>query len=485
MPRLRRHSHGPQGPYRSLQRLLPWRGPVTGLTLACLVLSACNQAEPYASPRFPFLGGYFAQKSASPVLLSNASWWTGFEDPLLEHLVTVALADNLSIAAARERIVAARASSRSLESQFSVTSSVGAQVRSDDSSDDPEMTGSIGLAWMLDPYGLRREQIKALGARVDAADAEAEAAHLLVLFNLCNAYVDLRYYQRLLELRRQEIVSRRRTLDLASGRLAADVGLQLEVTQARARMSDVEAQIPALEAQVRIQMNEIAVLTGRTPGTLGVDLTRGRGQPQASLAPEVGIPADLLRNRPDIRVAERLYYAAVAEVGASKVALYPRLSLSGAISLTSLNGAAAGRESYFGPVLSLPVLPTEAGRAAVDQRRSAARLALTGWKSTVLDAILEVENALLSYQASQKARFAADRSLKLYREAQGMVTDLIESGASTIDALIDADESVTDAANTVAETRRQQGLAFIALNVRLGSGSAAGSNPLLASQPGN
>ena len=465
MPRIRRHFRRPCR--------LPPQTAVAGLLLSALLLSACGQGEPHAKPRFPFLNSYAAKTSGAPVLLTNTEWWQGFDDPLLDHLITLALTDNLSIAAARDRIVAARASARMLGSPFTLSPSVGAQISDDGTSTDTEAMGSLGLSWMLDPYGKRRAEMDAAGARIEAADAEAEAARLLVLYNLSNAYVDLRYYQRLLDLRREETVSRRRTLTLADTLLQASDGTRLEVTRARARLSDVETQIPMLEARVQMQMNQIAVLTGRSPGTLGADLSKGRGQPQATLSPEVGIPADLLRNRPDIRVAEQLYYAAVAEVAVSKASLYPRLSLSGAITLSSINGAKAGRSSYFGPTLTLPPLPGDSARAMVDQRRTAASLALTGWKSTVLEAILEVENALLSYQASSRARAAADRSLRLYREAQDMVAELIDSGEATIESLIDADQSVTNAANTVAESRRQQGLDFIALNVRLGSGSKA------------
>ncbi|MFN7224049.1 MAG: efflux transporter outer membrane subunit [Paracoccaceae bacterium] len=443
--------------------------------LLALAVSACAPAEPYGAPRFPFMTSYTSQKSGAPVLVTNTNWWRGFEDPVLDHLVSLALADNLTIAAAKERVIAAQAAGTSLPDPFSLSSEVRAQVRNTNGATAQPVQGVLGLNWMLDPYGKRREQLKAAWARTDAADAEADAARLLVLYNLGNAYVDLRYAQRLLDLRRQEIQSRRRTLSLAESLLETQAGTRLDLVRARARLAEVEAQIPSLEARLRAQMNQIAVLTGRAPGRLAVDLTRGRGQPQASLSPDVGIPADLLRNRPDIRVAERLYYASIADLGAAKADLYPRLSLSGAISLSATNGSKLGHEAYFGPVVAFPIIPDGSARAGVEQRRSAVRLAHTTWKATVLDAILEVENALLQYQASRKSRAAAERSLRLYTEAQRMVEDLLKTGNATIDDLIDADRAVTDAANTLAETRRQQGLDFIALNIRLGSGSRVGT----------
>ena len=478
MPRHRRHF---LGPFR-----LPARPALAGPVLAGLVmtcaLAACQPAGPYAGPRFPFAASYAAKTGGTPVLLADTAWWTGFQDPVLDHLVTLALADNLSLAAARERVTIARADSRSLPEMASLTPTLEARARDGSAGRRDEAEASLGLSWLLDPYGLRREQLKAAWARVEAADAEADAARLLVLFNLCNAYVDLRYYQRLLAVRQQELASRRQTEALARSLLENGRGTQFNLTRARARVADVQRQIPTLEARVRVQMNQIAVLAGRAPGnlagSLGVDLAKGsHGQPQSKMPPDIGIPADLLRNRPDIRISERLYYAALADLGAARAALMPRLSLGGAITLTSVSGGASVRDAYFGPTLTLPALPNDSRRATVDSRLAAARLAHTTWKATVLEAILEVENALLQYQASRKARVAAERSLTLNRETQGMIAGLLTSGDATIDDLLDADQSVAEAAAALTDARRQQGLDYIALNIRLGSGSRIGTTP--------
>lgn len=450
------------------------RQAVVGALVLALALSACAPGTSYKAPQFPFLPGYKAVRSGAPVLLSNTEWWRGFQDGRLDHLMQLALAQNLTIAAARERVIAARAASQSLADPFTASTTAQSRLTDDGSRSETQNSATLGLSWMLDPFGQRLSQQKAALARIDAADAQTDAARLLVLFNLGNAYVDLRYLQRLLQLRQQEITARRKTLALARQMADGNSGTRLDLTRASARLADVEAQVPTLQAQIRGQINQIAVLTGHAPGQLGLDLSQSSGQPVSSLSPQVGIPADLLRNRPDIRVAERLYYAAVAETGAAKAALYPRLSLSGAITLAG----AGQRDAFFGPSLALPVFPGDSARGAADRAASEARLAQTTWKATVLDAILEVENALLDYQAARSARAAAERSVTLYTQARGMVEDLIASGDATIDDLFDADQSLTSAANTLAETQRQQGLSFIALNAALGSGSRAGGEIL-------
>lgn len=458
----------PQGSFRRSSPLL------TALALAT-ALTACDRAEGYKAPHFAFFGSY-SGRQAAPVLLSNAEWWHGFQDPVLDQLVTQALAENLSLAAAKERVVEARAQERGVPGKAALSSSVTTLQQGETGGDTTSSTeGDLGFSWMLDPYGERRARKSAAAARVEATDAEADAARLLVLYNLCNSYVDLRYQQRLLALRQQEITSRRRTLSVAQSLFDTSSGTKLDVTRTQAELAQAQADLPLIEAAIRVQQNQIAVLTGRQPGTPGPETAGSKTMPQARMSADIGIPADLLRNRPDIRIAERQYYAAVNDVDVAEAALYPRLSLTGAISLTSVNKGGTSRDYYFGPSVSLPEFPNASTKAAVEVTRSAARQAHIDWKATVLNALLEVENALVEYEGSRRARSATERSLTLYRQAQGMTRDLVTSGGATIGDLIDADQSVTNASNALAQAQRQQALDFIALNVGLGSGSTAGT----------
>lgn len=457
--------------------------PIVAISLAA-ALAACDRGDGYKAPYFPFLGSY-SGRQAAPVLLSNAEWWQGFQDPVLDQLVTQALAENLSIASAKERVIQARAPERGIPGTAALSSSVaGLQQGDTGGSTVSSAQGDLGFSWMLDPYGERRARKASAAARVEATDAEADAARLLVLYNLCNAYVELRYQQRSLALRQQEIANRRSTLSLAQSLFETSSGTKLDVTRTEAELAQAQADLPLIEAAIRVQQNQIAVLTGRQPGSDGPERTPGKGMPLARMSADIGIPADLLRNRPDIRIAERLYYAAVNEVDVAEADLYPRLSLTGAISLTALRKGGTSRDYYFGPTLTLPSFPTTGARAGVDAARSAARQAHIDWKASVLTALMEVENALVEYEGSRRARTATDRSLTLYRQAQGMTRDLVKSGGATVGELIDADQSVTSAANAQARTQRQQALDFIALNVRLGSGSAAGEAPAPAAAPG-
>lgn len=443
-----------------------------------LVLSGCAEGPVYDTPLFPFLSQYSQTPQGTPVLLSNAAWWQGLEDPTLNRLVTLSLRDNLDLAAATERVVQARATREAVPGAALLSPS--AEVTATGTRDTgPDVTGMarVGLSWVLDPYGARREEIRGAEARVDQAGAEVNAAQLLVLYNVATSYADLRYQQRLLALSRRELGSRNATLALTRTLQAADQATRLEITRSEARVAEIRAQLPGLEAAVQVKLNELAVLAGAQPGALPAELasllTHGTGQPSPQMSPDVGIPADLLRNRPDIAVAEARYYAAVADVGVARAALYPRLSLTGAISLNGLGSSGDGVEYFFGPVVQFPNLPLGSARASVEARHSVARQAHIAWKSTVLGAILEVENALGEYNGTTTSLRSARTATRLYGEALTLTRQVFRSGEATLSDLILAEQALATSERSLAQMQRDAAVRFIALNIRLGAGNAA------------
>jgi outer membrane protein, multidrug efflux system len=440
-------------------------------------LAGCAKETPYAAPSFAFQQAYSGHKVGAPVLLENTSWWKGFKDPTLDRLVERALRDNLSLAAAKERIVEAEANLDTIPGGVSLNPSLGVR-RSKGLGGTPQTRSeaSVGLSWLLDPYGARRQQGKAARARIEVADAETDAAQLLVLLNLTNAYVDLRYSQQVLRIRHQEIRSRRQTLELTQTLFDKSSATRLDLVRAEARLSEAEAAVPTARAAILRQQYQIAGLLGVAPGTLDISLDDGM-MPHPAMSANVGIPADILRNRPDVRIAERIYYANVAEIGVAKAQLYPQLSLSGAITLASVasgvGGGVHGAEYFFGPSLTLPSLPGGPRKGALAAQESRARQAHTAWQSTVLDAIREVETAIVDYSAAASATGASQKTVRLYREAASLTRDLVLRDSATLADLLDAEESITTAELTLAQNQRQQSLGFINLNVSLGSGHAS------------
>jgi len=187
----------------------------------------------------------------------------------------------------------------------------------------------------------------------------------------------------------------------------------------------------------------------------------------------MGIPADLLRNRPDIGVAEQRYYEALANVDAEQAAQYPSLSLTGTISLSHLHQGSSAARYAFGPQLTIP----RPNGAAVDARSSAARAAYIDWTQTVTGAITDVENALVDYQSFSASLEAAARAADLFRTSRDLTQEVFKAGDATLSDVIDAETEVQRADQALAEARFRQAQSFVTLNVALGAGNDFGAAP--------
>ena len=467
----------PTDPQRRAHRFL-----LAGLA-ATMGLAACARPNPYDAPKFPFFPGYASADRGAPVLLRNDVWWTRARDPVLDRLVAEALRGNLTLESAATRVDAARASAAATPGAVSGSGSL--QITGSGPFENaPSGAGAatLGLGWLLDPYGARRAEANAARAGIEVAEAEVAAARLLVLFNLGNAYVDLRYRQTLLGLRNQEMRGRKQTLAMTRTLFEVENATRLDIARSEARVADLEAQIPSLRASIMGQQNEIAVLVGVQPGTLGVlgiNLDSASAQPKPDMAADMGIPADLIRNRPDIHVAERRYYIALAGVTAAEAALYPRLSLSGTITLNAAEGARSGAGYSFGPTLQLPSFPGTAARAGVTGARARVAGAHAEWKAVVLGALAEVENAQADYSATTGSVQSAAKAARLYREALGLTRTIFTQGDATLGDLIAAEQAVAQADQAQAEVMYRRGLSFVALNVRLGAGHGVELGPVM------
>jgi multidrug efflux system outer membrane protein len=453
----------------------PGRTRAAAVLAALLALAACVPADPYRAPAFPFAAGWREARGGAPVLMDNAAWWRGFGDPLLDRLVETALQDSPTLAAARARVAAAEAARGAVEDPLSLRGTATVEragVRGAGVATSRE--ASLGMTWLFDPWGRLRSARLAALARAGAAEAERDAAQLLLIDRMARAYAELRLRQRLLDLGRTEAASRGQTLAITRTLLASGAATRLEITRAEARIAENRAELPELQAAVTARLHEIAVLAGAAPGALPDEIARALAaaapQPRPRLSPEVGIPADLLRNRPDIRLAERGYLAALADLGAARAALYPSLSLGGTI--TAAGGGGRRSDYALGPTLSLPALPGGPARAAVAAREAAVAEAHAVWTATVIQALGDVETALADYRAASRALQAAARAAALYGEALELTRSLARSGGATVADLIEAERDRGAAQEALADVTHRRALGFIALNVRLGAGHA-------------
>lgn len=461
------------------------------LIAALLVaLAACAPPLDDSRPRFAFAPGWSgaAAPAGSPRLMDTGAWWQAYNDPILDALVAQVLAGNPTLEAAQARAEAAEAAAHAVPG--ALTAEISADGTAEDRPELPQtrtarLLGSVML--VFDPGRLRAAE--RLGARAGAARAAAAAAaaRLVLIGEVTDAYLGYRHAQARLALAVAEAARQRQTVALAERLEGAGQAVRVETLRARARAAEVAAEIPGIEAEVAGGQARLAVLAGAVPGGLPPALQAGlsaqRPVPRARLAPDPGVPADLLRNRPDIALAEAAYDIARADLGTARAALYPRLSLAGTIEARRSNdgGAWDGTvETQLGPALRLPAFPGDSARAGVAGRTAEVTAAHAEWRAAVLSALAEVEAALAGYRAAAASEGAAGRARELYTEAATLTRQLTTAGEATLGDLLDAEEAVARADRTLAAARFTRARAFAELNLRLGGGAQMATNGAVA-----
>lgn len=430
-----------------------------------LAVSGCALGPDYEAPRADLPDRYsLLAPVSSPAV--QGDWWRHFNDPVLNQLVDRALADSISLAEARERVAEAQAAARRDGVKFDRSSSLTVTEVLDSSAD----SASLGITLGPDLFGGRQRRSEAAVARLEAAEAEADNARRLLLSELALAYVELRFQQESVALRERDLRSRRKTLKDITTLVERGEATRLDQLRAQALVAESEATLPQLTAQVARQHNRLTTLLGQPAATLKIDMAYGGRQPRPGRGAAAGVPADLLRLRPDIRQAEREYAAAVSEIGVAEAARYPSLSLTGQITAPLGSGS---ETTSLAAGLTLPFLQQPELTAAADVARSRANQAYLQWRLSVLGAMEEVENALSGIAASGQAVSASRKVVAFNEEALDLSRQLLDtSGDITVLDLLDRERSISSSRTQLAQAERDYAADFITLNAALGFGLA-------------
>jgi NodT family efflux transporter outer membrane factor (OMF) lipoprotein len=426
--------------------------------LAIAVLAGCAAVGPsYIPPQTPvsttwntpLRGGITVETEPRNL----ADWWTTLNDPELSRLIARAAAGNLDLKKATARIREARARrGLSKAGLYPTLDASGSATRSRGSADMGPVAitnlFSTGLdaSWEIDLFGGVRRSMEAADADLQAAGEDLRDTLVSLLAEVALNYVDLRTAQARLAVSETSLKSLEETYRLAKWRSQAGLGDELAVEQARYNLESARSQIPTLLTAVAEAQNRLAVLLGETPGTLHAELSKP--QPLPTLPPEVaiGVPADLLRQRPDVRRAERQFAAQTARIGVAQAELYPKLKLSGAIGLQALtfNGLfnAANATSSGSSLLSWRVFDAGAIRKNIEVQSALQEQSLIAYESAVLGAQEEAENSIMAYaqeQRRQQSLAEAVRSAQAAAELAG-----IKYGAGLIDftTVLEAERSL-------------------------------------------
>ncbi|WP_064695237.1 efflux transporter outer membrane subunit [Rhizobium aegyptiacum] len=447
-----------------------------------LLLTGCVSGPDHVPPDMPLPAKFVEGGNKSNGDVATAEWWTAYRDKKLDGLVAHGLSDNLDVLQALESINSASANvtvagagalpSLTIDGSHTLSGEKG-RLRTTVGTTNTT-GGDVGLSWLLDVFGQYRRSKESAIASLGAAYATADNAKLTFLKDLVESYIDARYYQERIALSQANLKSRQQTYELTQLQLKAGAASRLDVVQAEGLVQSTKADIPGLEQSFTESAHHIATLLGMPAASLTDELRKNAGQPVFRGDIRAGIPADLIRNRPDIRKAERELAAAVADIGAAEAQLYPSISLSGSISPSWVKSAGASGASLtswsFGPTLNLPIFDGGKLRANVDIEKSDARTQYLAWKATVLNGVEEVENALAAVRHDTQTLGPLRRQVQTAQEALALSTTSYKDGASSLLDVLDAQRSVSDAQESLATTVQQVAKDYVDLYVAIGAG---------------
>lgn len=437
----------------------------------CLALAACSPA-PYQAPS-PVAPASFDGAGTTQAQASTQAWWLSFKDPALNRLISAGLAQNLTVLQAVERVQEARALANVTAENGLPQIGVSAQAGLTDPSGASSVMveeATTNLSWVVDLFGRVQSTKATSNARLDAAYASADVARITLTGAVASAYVDLRYFQNRIALTHESINSRQKTVDLVQSAFAAGASTKLDTLRADQLVAIADAQLPALEVGYATALNRLAMLTGQPSAQLAQDLRHGAGQPAPHFRAAVGVPADVLRHRPDVIVAERDMAAAYAAVGVAKADLYPSLTLSGAITVAGTDGAWGSTTQSFGPSVTLPLFNRNKIRNAVSAAQSRAKQADLGWQASVRGAVEEIQNALAAYSRDGRNMAAQERLTSISMQTLDLARSSFEIGQGDFLSVLEAERTLLDAKAALADANRARAMNFI----RLSTATAAG-----------
>ncbi|MBY3225636.1 efflux transporter outer membrane subunit [Rhizobium laguerreae] len=445
-----------------------------------LLLSSCMLGPDHAPPETPLPAKFSegAKQSVGDVAVS--AWWNSFSDRTLNQYVASGLDENLSVQQALERINAAAADVTIAGAGglpnlvFGASHTIG-KAR-DVTSTQNISGGQQSLTWLLDVFGQYRRSTESALAALDSAHAAVDAAKLALIKDLVSSYIDARYYQQRVSISRANLKSRQETYDLTNFRLEAGAASRLDVLQAEGLVHSTIAELPGLELKLRVSAHHIATLLALPSETVVKQLQKSEGQPVYRGKINPGIPADLIRNRPDIRQAERDLAAATAKIGVAEARFYPAITLSGSITPSYINqrGRHGGISKWsFGPSLDLPILDGGRLQANVETSKSTAAAAYINWKSTVLTAVQEVQDALTAVRRDVRTVNSLRRQVETTEETLKLSTASYKDGASSLLDVLDAQRQVSSAQSNLATAIQKLAKDHVQLNVAVGGGFAA------------
>lgn len=408
---------------------------------------------------------------------SLAQWWQRFDDPQLTDLITQALQAHTSVRTAQVALLQARAQVDVQNAGLAprVGASASAQRgKSGGSGASNSFQAGLDASWEPDVWGGQRSAIAASEADAQTAQANLGAVQVSLAAEVALNYITLRSLQERLAIARSNLASQQETLQISQWRLQAGLVTSLVTEQARASTAQTAAQIPALQASMAQLRHALAVLTGQPPGALESALADARPVPQAADTLALAIPADTLRQRPDVRAAEQRVSAAWARVAQADAARYPDFRLSGSLSLRALTLGALGNGASVANALLASVsgslLDGGAALAQVRVQEASAEQVRLNYQATVLTALTEVEDALVALRGDRERLVQLRIAAEAADNAALLANDRYNSGLIDFQTVLETQRTLLSTQDSVASTRASLSANHVRLYKALGGG---------------
>lgn len=455
-------------------------------SLAGMLLNGCAMLGPnYKKPETPVPETYMnaVQLGVSDESV-DANWWKIFNDPQLDQLVAQGLAGNYDIRIASARLREARALRRevgydrypTVTASGGYTNSLSATAQTIPGVPRRQELYDVGFdaTWELDFFGRVRRQIEASTANVEAAEASRRDVVVSLISEIARNYFELRGAQYQMQVSQRNAENQMQTFQLTVARLEGGRGTEFDTSRARSQLNTTLAQIPSLQAAINRAAYRLSVLVGKQPGALLPELIDPKPLPEIPRIANIGKPEDMLRRRPDIRVAERNLAAATARVGVAVADLFPRVTVLGTLGFAAATFSALGTggSSFlsFGPSITWAAFDLGRVRARIDAADARTLASLAEYERTVLIALEETESALTTY-GQQLARIESLRSAAEASErAAGLSGIRFREGVASFIDVLDAERAMLEAQERLAVAQTETTSALVAVYKALGGG---------------
>lgn len=438
--------------------------------IAVIVFGGCATVGPdYSQPDLPDVsyGDVLQNGDADAVALTPetlAHWWSTLDDPILTDLIQQSAQSNLDVKEAKARMAEARyqlaISNAGLfpffDSSANYTKSRASENTTFTLGERDVYTAGIDANWEIDIFGGVRREIEAAQADLQAQEENLNAVWTSLAGEVALNYVSLRTLQKRLKVAEENLKNQTETYEILRSSYESGLSSELPVQQARYVVEQTRSTIPVYKSGIESAMNALAVLTGVIPGTLHERLSEPRPIPQSSIEIVTGIPANSLRRRPDIRMAERQLAAQTARIGQAEAQLYPKFFLMGSIGLESLDAEnlfeSASKTWGFGPTVSWPIFHANSIRKNIEAQNARQKQALARYEKAVLLAVKEVRDAIVDYAQEQARNQSLANAADAAQMAVEVSQDQYKNGLADFYNVLDAQRSLLTFQDQQAES---------------------------------